>query len=115
MVIDPGGEVARIRQAIEVQGLEIEKILLTHGHIDHAGGAAELAEALGVPVEGPHEADAFLLDGLPKAGAEFGMFDARAVTPGRWLEEGDRVEFGPFGFDVLHCPGPHAGSRGVRR
>jgi len=92
-VIDPGGEVERIRQAVEGQGLAIEKILLTHGHIDHAGGAAELAETLGVPVEGPHQADKFLLDGLPEAGAEFGMDDARAVTPDRWLEEGDRVEF----------------------
>jgi len=104
-VIDPGGEVERIRQAVEGQGLAIEKILLTHGHIDHAGGAAELAETLGVPVEGPHQADKFLLDGLPEAGAEFGMDDARAVTPDRWLEEGDRVEFGPFAFEVLHCPG----------
>ncbi len=104
-VIDPGGEVERIRQAVEGQGLAIEKILLTHGHIDHAGGAAELAETLGVPVEGPHQADKFLLDGLPEAGAGFGMDDARAVTPDRWLEEGDRVEFGPFAFEVLHCPG----------
>ena len=104
-VIDPGGEVDRINQAIDAEALKIEKILLTHGHIDHAGGAAELAEALGVPIEGPHEADGFLLEGLPEAGAEFGMEGVRSVSPDRWLAEGDKVEFGPFAFQVLHCPG----------
>ena len=104
-VIDPGGEVDRIQEAIKEQSLKIEKILLTHGHIDHAGGAAELAEALGVPIEGPHKEDMFLLDGLPEAGAEFGMDDARTVSPDRWLKEGDKVEFAGFAFDVLHCPG----------
>ena len=104
-VIDPGGDVDQLNQAIEAQSLNIEKILLTHGHIDHAGGAAELAETLKVPIEGPHEADTFLLDGLPEAGAEFGMTGVRPVSPDRWLSEGDTVAFGPFEFAVLHCPG----------
>ncbi len=104
-VIDPGGDVATIRQAIEGRGIEIERILLTHGHIDHAGGAAELAKALDVGIEGPHQADGFLLENLESAGAEYGLAGARNVMPGRWLSEGDSVSVGPFGFDVLHCPG----------
>jgi len=104
-IIDPGGDVATIRQTIEGQGIEIERILLTHGHIDHAGGAAELAEALDVGIEGPHQEDAFLLENLETAGAEYGLVGARDVTPGRWLKEGDSVAIGPFNFDVLHCPG----------
>jgi glyoxylase-like metal-dependent hydrolase (beta-lactamase superfamily II) len=87
-----------------------EKILLTHGHIDHAGGAAELAEALSVPVEGPNQADEFLLKRLDKAGAQFGMPEARPVTPGRWLSEGDTVQFGGLQLDVLQVPGHTPGS-----
>lgn len=103
-VIDPGGDVAQIRKALEQTAVQVEKILLTHGHIDHAGGAAELAEALSVPIEGPHTADGFLLEGLAEQGQAYGI-EARPVVPGRWLEEGDRVSVGPFTFDVLHCPG----------
>src|SRR5262245_47663666 len=80
-VVDPGGDLDRIEAAIGKLGLEIEKILLTHGHIDHAGGAAELKQKLGVAIEGPHLADKFLLDGLPAQGLAFGMADVRAVTP----------------------------------
>jgi len=105
VVVDPGGDVDVIKQAIEGQGVEIERILLTHGHIDHAGGAAELAESLGVEIEGPHEADAFLLETLEETGAQFGVAGARNVTSGRWLKEGDSVSIGPFSFEVLHCPG----------
>ena len=104
-VVDPGGEVARIRAALSELGVTAEKILLTHGHIDHAGGAAELAEALAIPVEGPNQADEFLLKRLDKAGAQFGMPEARPVTPDRWLAEGDRVEFGGLSLDVLQVPG----------
>lgn len=103
-VIDPGGDVPQIMQAVEQSGMKAEKIILTHGHIDHAGGAAELAESLNVPIEGPHTADDFLLQGLKEQGEAYGI-DARPVKPGRWLEEGDRVTIGPFTFDVLHCPG----------
>jgi hydroxyacylglutathione hydrolase len=104
-IVDPGGEVARIRAAIDELKVTPEKILLTHGHIDHAGGAAELAEALSIPTEGPHGADRFLLDRLAESGARFGMADARPVTPGRWLKQGDTIEFGGLTLDVLQVPG----------
>lgn len=104
-VFDPGGDVARILEVVAEIGFTVEKILLTHGHFDHAGGAAELKEKLGVPIEGPHEADRFLLDSLAETGAEYGILGARNVTPDRWLDEGDSVSFGPFSFVVRHCPG----------
>jgi hydroxyacylglutathione hydrolase len=108
-VVDPGGDLDRIRQAIAQSGVTVEKIILTHGHIDHAGGAAELREELGVPVEGPHEADRFLLDRLAEQGRTYG-FEARPVTPDRWLNEGDTVSVGDLTLDVLHCPGHSPGS-----
>jgi hydroxyacylglutathione hydrolase len=108
-VIDPGGDLDRIRQAIAGSNVQVEKIILTHGHIDHAGGAAELRDALGVPVEGPHEADRFLLDGLEETGLAYGI-PARPVTPDRWLAEGDTVSVGGVSLHVLHCPGHSPGS-----
>jgi len=108
-VVDPGGDLDRIRQAIAQVGMTVEKILLTHGHIDHAGGAAELREALGVTIEGPHEADRFLLEGLEQQGRAYGI-EARAVVPDRWLNEGDAVEVAGHRFAVLHCPGHSPGS-----
>lgn len=104
-IFDPGGDVARILEVVGEIGFEVEKILLTHGHIDHAGGAAELKEKLGVDITGPHEADRFLLESLEQAGAEYGIDTARNVTPDHWLDEGDSVSFGPFTFAVRHCPG----------
>jgi len=110
-VVDPGGDLDRIGEAIDKIGLQVEKIILTHGHIDHAGGAAELKEKLGgIPIEGPHKADKFLLDGLAAQGAGFGMTGVRAVTPDRWLAEGDAVTAGATTFSVLHCPGHSPGS-----
>jgi glyoxylase-like metal-dependent hydrolase (beta-lactamase superfamily II) len=108
-VVDPGGDLPRILDAVAQTGVAPEKILLTHGHIDHAGGAAELKERLGVPVEGPHRADKFMLDRLEETGRSFGMA-ARPVAPDRWLEEGDEVLVGGLSFDVLHCPGHSPGS-----
>ena len=108
-VVDPGGDLDRIEAAIAEVGMRPEKILLTHGHIDHAGGAAELKEKLGVPIEGPHIADDFLLKGLEEQGREYG-FAARNVTPDRWLSEGDRVTVGGHEFSILHCPGHSPGS-----
>jgi glyoxylase-like metal-dependent hydrolase (beta-lactamase superfamily II) len=109
-VVDPGGDLERIRQGIAEAQISIEKILLTHGHIDHAGGAAELRESLGVKIEGPHKSDAILLDGLEKQGQMYGISGVRNVTPDRWLEEGDRVTVAGHSFDIFHCPGHSPGS-----
>ena len=103
-VIDPGGDVARIRQALERTDVVPERIVLTHGHIDHAGGAAELAEALSVEIVGPHSEDKWLLDSLAVSGAEYGI-PARPCVPDRWLEENDVISIGEVDFEVLHCPG----------
>jgi len=108
-VVDPGGDVDVIRKAIDQAQVTVEKILLTHGHIDHAGGAAELRDQLKVAIEGPHEQDAFLLANLPKSGAQYG-YEARAFTPDRWLKEGDKVTVGALEFDILECPGHTPGS-----
>ena len=108
-VVDPGGDVDVILQAIEKSQVTVEKILLTHGHIDHAGGAAELRDKLKVGIEGPHTEDAFLLADLPKKGVEYG-YEARAFTPDRWLKEGDKVTVGALAFDILECPGHTPGS-----
>ena len=104
-IVDPGGDVARIREAIDKLKVTPEKILLTHGHIDHAGGAAELAEVLSIPIEGPDERDAFLLENLEAQGERFGIPDMRSVTPTRWLVEGETVSIGDLTFSVLHVPG----------
>ncbi|MEY9364337.1 hydroxyacylglutathione hydrolase [Bradyrhizobium yuanmingense] len=110
VVIDPGGDVPKILDAIKQTGVTVEKIWLTHGHIDHVGGAAELRDALTVPIEGPHVADKFLLDNVVASGARFGMTGGRDFTPDRWLDEGDSVSIGGLQFDILHCPGHSPGS-----
>lgn len=109
-VIDPGGDVERILDAIGKLEVTVEKILLTHGHIDHAGGAAALKEALEakgvqIPIEGPDQRDLFLLEGLERQGAAYGIAGSRNVVPDRWLVEGDQVTIGGHVFDVLHTPG----------
>jgi glyoxylase-like metal-dependent hydrolase (beta-lactamase superfamily II) len=109
VVVDPGGDLDYIERAIADSGMKPEKILLTHGHIDHAGGAAELKERLGVPIEGPHEDERPLLDGLKEQGEAYGIA-ARPVTPDRWLAEGDEVKVAGHTFEVLHCPGHSPGS-----
>ena len=111
VVVDPGGDLDRIEAGIKQTGMTVKKILLTHGHIDHAAGAAELKEKLGgIPIEGPHQADKFLLDGLVAQGLAMGMVGARNVTPDRWLVEGDTVAAAGATFAVLHCPGHSPGS-----
>ena len=106
VVVDPGGEVDRIRAAIDDNGISVESIWLTHGHIDHAGGAMDLKEALGVPLIGPHEDDRELLANLENQARMFGLDQSvRNVTPDRYLSEGETVSFGEHEFEVLHCPG----------
>lgn len=104
-VVDPGGDLDRIRAAIAETGITLEKILITHAHIDHAGATAELAESEGVPIEGPHRDDAFLIESLTEQGAKYGFQGARSFEPARWLEEGDEVTVGNLTFAVRHCPG----------
>lgn len=108
-VVDPGGDVDVILKFIAQAQVTVEKIILTHGHIDHAGGAAELRDKLKVPIEGPHTEDDFLLEALPESGAQYG-YEARAVTPDRWLKEGDKVTVGALEFAILECPGHTPGS-----
>jgi glyoxylase-like metal-dependent hydrolase (beta-lactamase superfamily II) len=104
-VVDPGGDVDSVLAAIEQAGLSVERIWLTHGHLDHAGGADELRERLnGVPIEGPDQRDQFLLQALEEQARTFGI-SVRNVAPDRWLRDGDAVTLGVHRFDVLHCPG----------
>lgn len=106
VVIDPGGDVPAILDVLEKNGITVEAIWLTHGHIDHAGGAMDLKEALGVEVIGPHEDDQSLLDGLEDQARMFGVAESvRNAQPDRWLNEGDQVSFAGHNFEVYHCPG----------
>lgn len=109
-VVDPGGDVDRIRQAIAKVGMTVEQILLTHGHIDHVGGAAELREALGVRIIGPHVADRFLMEGVETQAAAYGLAGVRNVTSDQWLKEGESVTVAGHVFEILHCPGHSPGS-----
>lgn len=110
MVVDPGGDVDRIMAAIAQTGAKVEKIVLTHGHLDHAGGAAALKERLGgIPIEGPDKRDAFLLNGIAAQAAQYG-FQADDAEPDTWMQEGDTLTLGPHAFQVLHCPGHSPGS-----
>lgn len=104
-VVDPGGDIEIILAAVAKFGVTVEKILLTHGHIDHAGGTAELARRLGIPVEGPQREEQFWIDQLPQQSMMFGFPRADKFTPDRWLEQGDTVRFGNIELEVLHCPG----------
>lgn len=104
-VVDPGGDTARVLAAAEREGVTIEKLLITHAHIDHAGATATLARELGVPIEGPHPDDSFWIELLPQQGAKYGFPPAEAFTPTRWLDHGDRVNVGDIVLDVVHCPG----------
>lgn len=101
---DPGGDLPKLREAMRQTGVTVEKILLTHGHIDHCGSAGIFAEELGVPIEGPHEDDLFWIERLAEDGARYGV-TGQPFTPDRWLEDGDKVTVGELTFDVRHCPG----------
>ena len=104
-VIDPGGDIDRILAALAAENLSLSKILVTHGHIDHAGGVAALAARTGAPVEGPHKEDAFWIDGMAQQSHMFGFPDVEPFVPARWLQDGDTVQFGEVSLQVLHCPG----------
>ncbi|MFT5135414.1 MAG: hydroxyacylglutathione hydrolase [Arenicella sp.] len=103
-VVDPGGEIEKIRSVIQENQLELDKILITHAHLDHAGGTAELARVTGVPIIGPHKGDQFWIDAIPEQCQRFG-FEGEIFTPDQWLEHGDQVSLGELNFDVVHCPG----------
>lgn len=104
-IVDPGGDAPRIQQAVTTQGVTIQSILLTHGHLDHVGAAAELAAHYGVPIIGPEKEDEFWLQGLPAQSQMFGLEECQPLTPDRWLNEGDSVTVGNVALQVLHCPG----------
>ncbi len=101
---DPGGDLSRLKAAVEEHGVDLEKIIITHGHLDHCGQAGMLAEELGLPIEGPHEDDRFWIDQLDGDGARYGMV-AKSFEPDRWLKDGDQVTVGDLVLDVVHCPG----------
>ena len=104
-VVDPGGDLEQIEQVLREEGLTLEKIVLTHAHIDHAGATAELARRTGVPIEGPHEGDLFWIEQMPAQARMFGFDHGEAFTPTRWLHDGDTVTVGDETLEVIHCPG----------
>lgn len=104
-VVDPGGDAETIKRHVEEQGVTITQILLTHGHLDHVGAAAELAAFYAVPIVGPHIADQFWLENLPQQSQMFGLDYCAPLTPDRWLEEGDTVKVGDVQLEILLCPG----------
>jgi len=104
-VIDPGGDLDRLLEVLGRHQLTLEKILLTHAHLDHAAGTAALAALHRVPIEGPHEEDQFLIDSLPEQAAKYGFPTSAPFVPNRWLVDGDAVSVGNESFSVLHCPG----------
>lgn len=104
-VIDPGGDLDVLLSEAQRLGLKLQQIWLTHAHIDHAGGTAELAQRLGLPIIGPHKGDQFWIDQLPEQSAMFGFPPSEHFTPTRWLEDGDTVELAGQVLNVRHCPG----------
>ena len=104
-VVDPGGDLPLLLRVIEREGLVLEKILVTHGHIDHAGAVADLADQFGLPIEGPQIEDKFWIDGMPEQSRMFGFPPVRSFEPNRWLQHGEQVTVGNQVLDVIHCPG----------
>lgn len=104
-VVDPGGDIELIVHAIEQLGLTLEKVLLTHAHIDHAGATKSVAEKYAVPIEGPHKEDKFWIDLIPEQRTRFGFDHAEHFEPTRWLNQGDKVSFGEIELEVYFCPG----------
>jgi len=104
-VIDPGGELPRLRAEVARLGVALKQILLTHAHIDHAGATGTLAREDGLPIVGPHPADQFWIDALPQQSQMFGFPQAEPFAPTRWLDDGDTVQVGRCTLSVRHCPG----------
>lgn len=104
-IVDPGGDVERILLAVEQMQAGVEKIILTHAHLDHCAASDVLRQRLSVPIEGPHCDDEFWLQGLPEACQMSGFPPTEAFTPDRWLVQGDRVSVGEQTLRVIHCPG----------
>jgi glyoxylase-like metal-dependent hydrolase (beta-lactamase superfamily II) len=104
-IVDPGGDLQLLNKFIDEQGIEIEKILVTHGHLDHAGSVKAMADERQIPIIGPHKDDKFWIDGMPEAAAQYGFPEALAFEPDQWLEHGDTVEVAGVEFNVVHCPG----------
>ncbi len=103
-LIDPGGDLPKLKAALEQTGVTLEKILVTHGHMDHCGQAGVLAKEMGVPIEGPHEDDRFWIEGLDDSSMRYGL-PGESFEPDRWLHHGDTVTVGDLVLDVVHCPG----------
>jgi len=104
VLVDPGGDLERLKLAAQKAGVTIEKLLVTHGHMDHCGMAGVLARELGVPIEGPHEDDRFWIESLDDPSKRYGL-EGESFEPDRWLVQGDTVRFGEVEMDVIHCPG----------
>ncbi len=104
-LVDAGGEVEHLLKRVAHHGVTLEKLLVTHGHLDHASGVQDLAERLQLPIEGPHPDDLFWIEALPDHARRYGFPPARSFVPDRWLNQGDTVTLGSLNFDVLHCPG----------
>jgi glyoxylase-like metal-dependent hydrolase (beta-lactamase superfamily II) len=104
-LVDPGGDIDALEAIVAQSDVVLEKILITHGHVDHCGQAGVLAKRLGVPIEGPHHDDEFWIAQLDSRGATFGMTGTQPFVPDRWLHDGDVVMVGDQRLDVVHCPG----------
>ena len=104
-IVDPGGDLDAVLARARQEGVTIEKILITHAHIDHAGATAELKRRLSIPIEGPEKGDQFWIDGIPEAARTYGFQSEGAFVPDRWLQDGDQVQVGGLTLDVIHCPG----------
>jgi hydroxyacylglutathione hydrolase len=104
-LVDAGGDVEQLLARVDHHGVKLEKLLVTHGHLDHAGAVADVAARLSLPIEGPHVDDQFWIDGMPQAAQAYGFPPTRSFVPDRWLAHGDTVSVGALRFDVIHCPG----------
>ena len=104
-LIDPGGDIQKLLAVVEEENVELTKILLTHGHMDHVGGTAELKSQFALPIIGPHIGDKFWIDGLPTQAQMMGFAPVETFQPDHWLVEGETVSVGNIELAVLHCPG----------